>query len=536
MLCVLKFNNGISVSFYMRSNYILFLLICFQAAFAQKVGSLTHNYGKVKDWNNPVYETTYTNLSGETQLFLPIAYSPDISVNFEKNKLLPGESTIIKIQYFTEEFGRFNKEVEVYVSNLSTPLTFKIAGNIQSFHPDALVVCPRIDNTGLTSGKEFKQTIKVIDIDTKEPLSDFEITITTGTSKERFYSRKSTIELKRDRSDFYRYEVDKEGYELAYTDMYLFKNDQVVTIALKQIETDEETFDFAETTPEEDSTFNDIVKRELEKLKERNREIKEEREKQKELESDEVDEETNWLDEIRFAKRDTTSETDIAQNEESIEQTDTEQEPDLTNEPDFKEDGSLNETKYAYNHLVFLIDISGSMKHEDKLPLLKYSMHKMINVLRPEDKVSIITYSTEAIVLVSAVSGSNKQQLNKVIDGLTARGQSYGQEGVDMAYELAKNEFINQGNNEIILASDGVFNSRGFKESKIYRQANKEYSSNSIRLSAIGFGKSKNALGFLEKLASSGSGSFIQIKKEKQAESILIENMMQHSRRDFINN
>ena len=196
---------------------------------------------------------------------------------------------------------------------------------------------------------------------------------------------------------------------------------------------------------------------------------------------------------------------------------------------DYVKDGTLNEQKYAFNHIIFLIDVSSSMKKPDKLPLLQKSMLQMVQVLRPEDKVSIITYGTNAEVLVDAVSGADKATLELVISSLVARGQSYGAEGVDMAYSLAKTNLIEEGNNEIILASDGVFNSKNFKESKLYRKAMLQNKVYTVRMSTIGFGNATKALLFLETLAARGEGSYLRITSDVDAESTLIENIMRHS-------
>ena len=545
--------------YFMHKSILLILICIVNVTLAQSVSTQVQNFGKVKEWNNPVFETVYINTTAATQLFLPIAYKPDLRVSFEKNKLQPGESTKISIQYFTEEFGKFNKEVDVFVSNLSVPITFKLTGNIQSFHPDALTICPRIDNAGLQTGRTFNQKIKVVDANTNDPLSDYEITITTNRSQERFFSNKSELIIKRDKSDLYRFEVDKDGYKTAFTDIYVFKNQQEITIGLEKIIDDEEYFEISEEETINDSLFASIIERVKEEARRKPKpaeEVKKEDEKEDsaiDLPNETVAEEESWKDRIRnseptpdkpatpstpsISEEDKISDSKESDTEETDEIIVKEDPPkvDLEKEPDFTSDGSLNDTKYAYNHIVFLVDVSGSMKHETKLPLLKYSINEMIDVLRPEDKVSIITYSTEAITLVSNVSGNNEQLLKSTVNKMQARGQSFGKEGLDMAYELALNELIEDGNNEIILASDGVFNSRNFKEGKLYRQVNKQFVTNSIRLSTIGFGKSKTALGFLENLASEGEGSFIQIKRQKQAETILVENMMQHSRRDFIN-
>jgi hypothetical protein len=98
-----------------------------------------------------------------------------------------------------------------------------------------------------------------------------------------------------------------------------------------------------------------------------------------------------------------------------------------------------------------------------------------------------------------------------------------------MAYDLAKEHFITDGNNEIILASDGFFNSKNFSEKKLYRQALYQRKMVNVRLSTIAFGNSTKALTFMETLARKGNGSFIRIQEGEDSEAVLISNLMRHS-------
>jgi Ca-activated chloride channel family protein len=503
---------------------LVFILL----AHGQEVSSTVQNFGNVKQWNNPIFEVSYTNTSGRSQLFLPIRYQPDIGVSFNKERLAPGESTIIQIQYYTEEFGRFSQDVAVFISTQNDPITFTLRGNIQSFHPDAFTMCPRIDNSGLVSGPGFNHTIKVIDVDTKEPLTDYEIVIATKSSKETIQADKSTVILKREKPGFYYIKVDKEEYEVSTIDKYINRNTSETVFALKRepnIEEEQEEdivamvpevpVDIRTETPVEDVEEDDAD------------ENGEDEEEEDDGDGEYEEEDGEYFD------WDNPNNEEIATKE--PEEQDLEEEPIAIAVPepidtaDFTSDGTLNTSKYAYNHIIFLIDVSTSMRNADKLPLLQASMLQMIAVLRPEDQVSIITYSTEAVVAVSNVSGAQKTKLNEAISVLKARGQSYGQEGVDMAYDLAKEHFITDGNNEIILASDGFFNSKNFSENKLYRQAMYQRKIANVRLSTIAFGNSTKALTFMETLARKGNGSFIRIQEGEDSEAVLISNLIRHS-------
>ena len=110
------------------------------------------------------------------------------------------------------------------------------------------------------------------------------------------------------------------------------------------------------------------------------------------------------------------------------------------------------------SNLVFLIDVSGSMWGEERLDLVKSSLKMLVNNLRDKDKVAIVTYAGNADVKMESVSGSDKQKIREAIDELIARGSTAGGAGIQMAYSIVKKNFISNGNNRIILCSDGDFN------------------------------------------------------------------------------
>ncbi|MGB1038660.1 MAG: VWA domain-containing protein [Bacteroidia bacterium] len=468
----------------MRSLFILIAIVFCLTGSAQKVAEHSHNFGKVKLWNNPIFETTFTNTSNETLLFLPLRSERDLQVRYGKSSLKPGESTSIQVQYFTEEFGKFNRTVDVFVSIQDEPISLSVRGTIKSFHPEALTVCPSIENRGTVTTPGFVHTIKVVDLETNEVLTDYDLEILTPLSKENIEVNEPSVNLKRDKPQFYYFTVDKEGYEIAKEQLYVQRNTKETTFYLKKEVIDlvenQDTFDFNEIENEEDIPVASAT-----------------------------------------GLEDTLDKNELIDDQDEMEE--------VIDTSDFSEDGKLNSSKYAYNNLVFLIDVSTSMRNEDKLPLLKYSMLQMIEVLRPEDVVSIITYSTEAVVLVDKVSGIEKEYLAQKISSLEAKGHSYGKEAVNVAYDKAKEHLISDGNNEIILASDGIFNSKNFSEKKMYRKALMQYAAYDVRLSTIGFGHTSRALRFLETLARKGNGSYIVIKTEEEANSTLIQNMMSHS-------
>ncbi len=214
----------------MRKLLLLLGIILTVCGYAQTGFSYTHNFGKVKDWNNPTYELIYTNHTGKTIYFLPTPYSQDIQVSFSQHKLEVGESTTLIFQYYTEQLGRFSKDIKLYISTQNEPLLIHLSGHILSFHPQAYLSCPSFEH--FEEEPLFHHTIKVVDATTGAALTDYTIDVQTATSQERIVSDKSSIVLKRERPSLYTFTVKKNGYESAVLDRYIHKNAPETRIAL----------------------------------------------------------------------------------------------------------------------------------------------------------------------------------------------------------------------------------------------------------------------------------------------------------------
>ena len=196
--------------------------------------------------------------------------------------------------------------------------------------------------------------------------------------------------------------------------------------------------------------------------------------------------------------------------------------PETQAEPVPDEQGLLPQNLYSPNNIIFLIDVSSSMKKPDKLPLLKISMKNLTGVLRKTDYLSVVVYSTTSTVLLQPTAANRKEEINLLIDTLRAKGITNGGKGLQTAYEIAEQNFISGGNNQVIIATDGLFNSPGFSESAIFSLVRGKAADNII-LSVVGFGDDKDALRMLKKMADKGNGNFIQIPDKPAADEALID-------------
>ncbi len=176
------------------------------------------------------------------------------------------------------------------------------------------------------------------------------------------------------------------------------------------------------------------------------------------------------------------------------------------------------------SNLVFLIDVSGSMNQPDKLPLLKQSLLMLTKELNENDRVSIVTYAGSASVVLKPTKGSEKQAIINALTKLTAGGSTYGQSGIEMAYQQAKLVFIKGGVNRIMLATDGDFNV-GVTDLDTLKELVKNERINGITLTTLGFGQGNYNDAMMEQLADIGNGSHVYIDSIHEARKVFQNQM-----------
>ena len=173
------------------------------------------------------------------------------------------------------------------------------------------------------------------------------------------------------------------------------------------------------------------------------------------------------------------------------------------------------------NNLVFLIDVSGSMYSEDKLPLVQSAFMLLTESLNPEDRISIVTYAGADSVALSGAFGNEKGKIMAVIEDLEAGGSTAGADGIETAYELAKQYYIDGGNNRVILATDGDFNV-GLSATQDLEKFIAKKRDTGIYFSVYGFGRGNIKSEKMEALALAGNGVFSYIDSVKEARRALV--------------
>lgn len=176
------------------------------------------------------------------------------------------------------------------------------------------------------------------------------------------------------------------------------------------------------------------------------------------------------------------------------------------------------------SNLVFLIDVSGSMYDEDKLPLLQEAFCMLAENLSSKDRVSIVTYASGDRVVLKGAKGNDYKKISSAIMSLEAGGGTNGSDGILTAYELAEDYFIEGGNNRVILATDGDLNI-GVTDEDDLEDLISEKKESGVYLSVLGFGTGNIKDNKMETLADKGNGNYSYIDSLKEARKVLVEEL-----------
>lgn len=176
------------------------------------------------------------------------------------------------------------------------------------------------------------------------------------------------------------------------------------------------------------------------------------------------------------------------------------------------------------NNFVFLLDVSGSMYDADKLPLVQKSFALLTEELTENDRISIVTYAGNDSVVLEGVRGDEKVKIRQSLEELEAGGSTAGEAGINKAYEIAEKYFIPNGNNRVVLATDGDLNVGISSEGEL-KSLIEEKKKSGVHLSVLGFGMGNIKDNKMEALADNGDGNYAYIDSLMEAKKVLVEEM-----------
>jgi Ca-activated chloride channel family protein len=176
------------------------------------------------------------------------------------------------------------------------------------------------------------------------------------------------------------------------------------------------------------------------------------------------------------------------------------------------------------SNLVFLVDVSGSMDEPDKLPLVKKGLKTLVQRLRATDRVAIAVYAGQAGLVLPSTSGNEKAKIMDVLDELKPEGSTNGAQGILLAYDIAMANFIKEGTNRVILATDGDFNVGTTDDAALVRLV-EDRAKSKVFLTTLGFGIGNHNDSMLEQIADKGNGQCAYIDSELETHKVFVEQL-----------
>lgn len=452
-----------------------------------KVSETSFDLGDLYLDDSRFVDVQFSNKGSKKEWLLSVKKPREVVYLFDSKWMEPDSSILLRLQANPTEKGRFNYDIPVYLSDRQDPVLIEIKGNLKELPQNTagyLQSCPDFGSTPGQVGKTvFELTVQVRDSITNEPVRNSTVKVYRGYNQSEEYTtnRNGIIELESTPGPLY-FTANAGGY---------YNN-------------------------EDGDYFNFRRNRFTIKLLPRKEVIVEE------LEDEEVV--TVVIDENEEENTEVVEENDSTNDPETIEDDPL---PGLENIP-------LNDFSDKYFkpvNIVFVVDISSSMKSRGKIQLLKKTMHDFIDILRPSDKVTIVAFATETSVIMETTKGQFKSTMHEKIESIEPRGSTAGSEGVKLGYKNAKNAYLEQGNNQVVIVTDGGFNRGDTKYKRIIRREKRR---RGIEIAVVGIKNNDFNAERLKEVAELGNGDFFSIQTLDDASSSMIEQVRRKAYRGVI--
>lgn len=437
-------------------------------AFGQvSFSKVKHDFGDLEGYSARYVDIILSNEGSKKEWLLSVKKPMEVMYINSGQFIEKDSSIIVRLQVNPGRKGKFAYTVEIFTSDRDEAVAIKLTGNLRETDQNdmsAFTACPNFnDRPGGRDPNNFDLTVVTVDKETREPLSESTVSMiqngnskwTKKTDKKGKIKEDATLGL----SYFY---GTHEGYNPAELGAYVNFQRNYIVLELDRnpnievpVPVPVDTSIIAEVPPEIIIEIEDHI---------------------------EVD-----------------TTTFIANVPPSFE---TLKDDDFTSE------------NFAPINVVFVLDISSSMRDADKMELMKYSLSQLTDMLRPEDKIGIVTYSSTTRVLMQPISGSEKSEIRENVENLKASGFTAGGKGIKMGYAQANRAKIEGGVNQVIVITDGAFN----RDSDDYKRYVKKYAKKGINLSVVGIKNKEKDKEEMMEAAELGGGHYVPIFKLADAQ------------------
>lgn len=425
-----------------------------------KVNQTHYHFGTLNADSPRFADFTFKNTGSKKEYILRVNADRDIVWIYNQKTMMPDSSITLRVQYNPKNTGRFNKEIEVYVSSSQQPIILTISGEIKNMPMETSLACPdfsKVSRVQKTPDVPFR--ILVSDKLTAEPIAGAKIKIIrNGLPVEFLYTGKYGNAGKILFQGYYYMVISAKGYD-TYEQELIVNNTTCageLKIELMPILKNDPVLVLNKPKEKDSIKLQDIV---------------------------------------------------LQKSEDTV----------ITYLP-VKTDTTHTTAEHTPNNIVFLVDASSSMQQEGRMELLKTAMIELSEMLREEDKITIVAYAGTAWLALPTTSGNQKETVKQKISAIQGSGYTNGADGMKMAYEQARKAYIEGGRNTVIMATDGAFNL--FTTDVIPMV--KYHLKKGINTSVIAIKATDTDMQTMKKVAETGRGTFIELNKFEESEQNLL--------------
>ncbi len=436
----------------------------------------SHNFGELEAYSDRFVDLVITNIGSKKEYILSVKKPMEV-VYIVNGQFMEKDSAIaVRLQVNPNKKGKFKYEIEIYTSDQNEPRTVVLTGQMNEIPKDnytAFQNCPSFGQRAPGANPNaFEMTVVTIDKETKAPLAKSTVNlIQNGRTVGAFKTKKDGKIVETVPLGYSYFYATHDGYYPAELGTYINFQRNYIVMELEKDKTlpppiiDEPLI--VETT---DPVEIEIV-------------IDPEKEEPIEIALE---------DEVIIPEEAPVELTQLDPND-------------------------FSEKNFKPVNVVFVLDVSSSMKQADKIELMKFALYEMVDMLRPQDRISLVTYANSAKVLLPPTNGVDKDIAIEKVEELKASGLTAGGDGIKLGYKQNKKAFIEDGVNQVIVITDGAFN----RNSDDYLRWVKKYKKKGINLSIVGVKNSEKDAVEMSEAAAKGGGRYVPIQKLADAKNNL---------------
>lgn len=456
--------------------FIVFIIAALQSFGQLEVQQSKHDFGELYQEDSRTIDFQLTNTSSKVIYIIRADVDKEMDVKYTTKSIQPDSTAIMRVQVNPSKKGSFHKKFPLHHGGSMEPIYFTVEGKLMYVPGGEFTPCPDFSGNDPYRGMNFELTVHVTDSLTTKAIQGAKVQMLTAGFPEkpmytnlRGYTRRQLI------IGGYYFIVSADGYESKEFPRYVNKANKLVEVELVPLQDEPITEPVVTTTVPVDTVPEPAL--------------------------------TTTLPDP--PSEDTLVVTDVP-------------EP-LATSTDTVE---LPRDQFRPNNVVFLVDVSTSMKQQGRLDLLKASMIELVYQLRDIDRVAIVAYSSNAGIVMDSRSAADKEAIIEAIKGLKAGGSTEGGKGIRKAYLVAQREFIQNGNNQVIIATDGSFDQEGGRIlSDVKRNAKK-----GISISVVGVKNERWTEKSMKAIAENGKGNYIHIESYEQSKTLLVDEIKMNSK------